>query len=494
MLWSCRAKPDLARLIEITSQYAAGDMTTEVIVEEYPKDMQPLVENIVGLANMLRAFTAETQVSSSQVSAAVKEVNSAIANSSSLAEKIHKDALETSKLSADINTKTQQTAKQVEEAMHAAQTISATAGNIYEDSTNTKRNAEQGCKAVQVVTTAMYDIKRATRDIEERISVLTQMAKEIDSFLDTIKGISSQTNLLALNAAIEAARAGEHGRGFAVVAQEIQKLSDESASAASSANGLLAQIDNGVLAAAEAVSTGMEAVNRGAIAVVEADDSLQTILKATSEVENRLAEASAARKAQLEATTNASNMLGQVVKMCEETALHVADVAQAVENQGNHLQETEEMGMLLGRVADSLVKTTGKITLKAFNQTEEAALDERVNRLKLALEKLGSDSELKTLDEEKHRTILGKFLEQHADVEAVWSNRSNGRFIVSLPPAGIANASSRDWFQAAIVGKAYRSPIYVSAISHKPCLTIAVPILDKGEFVIGVIGIDVKLN
>ncbi|MCE5284717.1 MAG: methyl-accepting chemotaxis protein [Pelosinus sp.] len=494
MLWSCKAKPDLARLIEITSNYAKGNMTAHIAVEEYSREIRPLAANVAELAEMLRSFTEETQVSAGQVSAAVKEVNSAIVNSNALGEEIRKDTAESNQLASEINIAAQQTAKLVEDAMQAAQTISDAAGNIYQDSIDTKKTAQQGCTAVQDVTAAMDDIKKSAKDIEERINALTQMAKEIDSFLAAIKGISSQTNLLALNAAIEAARAGEQGRGFAVVANEIQKLSDESASAASSANELLAQIDSGVATAAEAAAAGRTAVDRGARAVVEADGSLKTILTATSQVETRLAGASAARQSQLEATANASDMLAKVADMCGKTAAHVADVAQAVEDQADHLRETGELGALLGKVADDLVKTTGKVTLKAFNKSEEAALDEKVKCLRAALEKLALEPELISLAVEPHRLHLEKFLQQHQDVEAAWSNQRSGRFIFSLPPAGIVNASSREWFQQAMLGKVYRSPIYVSAISHKPCLTLAVPIKGQDEMVIGVLGIDVKLS
>ncbi|SDF66318.1 hypothetical protein SPACI_010650 [Sporomusa acidovorans DSM 3132] len=483
----------IEKLNAVMTSYLHGDMSETVTINDYPTEIQPLAGNIAALAEMLRGFIQETQVSSSQVSAAVNQVNAGIGQAANLAEQARQESNIADRLSQDIAEATKNAAKQIDDVMLATQTITEVAGDIYQDSITSKKAAEQGCQATAKVAVAMDSIRQASAEVGEKISILTKMARDIDGLLTTIQGMSAQTNLLALNASIEAARAGEHGRGFAVVAQEIQKLSDASADAAYSANKLLAEIDGGVVSAAKAAAAGAAAVETGAREMKGADDSLQAIFAASVQVENKVAEATAARQNQLAATQKTADFLGQIANIAGQAASRMMTVAASIAQQDKHLSNTRQMGDVLAKVADSLVATTGKITLIDMNSGRQAELDEKIAKLHTLLARVVKDERIKSLDFSNHTEVLKDLMAKNPELEAAWTNLPDGQFVVSLPPAGIANAQTRMWFKQALQGEFYVSEIYVSAISHQPCLTISLAITGDHENITGVLGVDLRL-
>ncbi len=95
--------------------------------------------------------------------------------------------------------------------------------------------AEQGGSSVEKF------LERIRANVQGTLS-LEQSTSRIEEVVSLIGDVADQTELLSLNAAIEAARAGESGRGFTVVAQQVRKLADRSARAASEISDLIESV------------------------------------------------------------------------------------------------------------------------------------------------------------------------------------------------------------------------------------------------------------
>lgn len=76
--------------------------------------------------------------------------------------------------------------------------------------------------------------------------VARRNSDEIDTILESIKGISRQSNILGLNASIEASRAGAAGKGFTVVANEIRNLAKDTSDSSDKINESIINIKDNI--------------------------------------------------------------------------------------------------------------------------------------------------------------------------------------------------------------------------------------------------------
>jgi methyl-accepting chemotaxis protein len=160
----------------------------------------------------------------------------------------------------------------VEDGAEAAQASTAA-------SDAASRNRER----VKDALTRLVALKSFVGESSGKVQQLGAMSRRITGFIASIREFSDMTNLLALNAAIEAARAGRHGKGFAVVAEEVRRLAEQSAEAATEAGELVADIHRQVGEVVEQMRRGQ--VNVAGVEELSSDalEALETIVRATAD-------------------------------------------------------------------------------------------------------------------------------------------------------------------------------------------------------------------
>ncbi len=306
------------------------------------------------------------------------------------------------------------------------------------------------------------------RSIRELIEQ-TSRINEINSF---IQEIVSQTSLLALNASIEAAHAGEYGRGFSVVAQQIKKLAEQSHEAVKRSSGLVVEIGKGVKQVVESVDLEKSAVERGIEEMAQTKERMDMIFTRIHEVDSLVSKSSTASKRQTEHIAATTDMLKNVVDTVNQTLGSIDQTLESTRKQRNQVGK-------LGRISTDLSKSSYELT-KAIQQV---GVKHEVNDYKVNVSgtmeqivKIAEQSGIRSLNELEHSRVPAAMLSNVPEIEAIWSNRDDGSFIVSLPEAGLLNAKKRDWWIRAMEGPVLHLRNLYIGNNQKPCLTISVPL------------------
>ncbi len=343
-------------LIEIADCIAKGNLKVDVTPKtndefgmltnafgETVKQLKSLIKGITSTAENLVNFSEQLTSNADQSALATQQVADSISNvafnMTNQGEQVNSSVGEINNMNQDII------------AFEKLSEQSSKAANDVADI------AEAGRVAVSGAVSQMETIAASVTESAEVIRQLAARSEEISQISETISGIAEQTNLLALNAAIEAARAGEHGKGFAVVANEVRKLAEGSALAASKIAELIRVIQDDTTKAVERMEQGTLEVQSGKTVVDKAGDSFSTIVQAVigltknAEIILQAARSSSEKINKLVTVMDALNKTSTAVSQdaesvsaaTEELSASMDEIASASKNMSDMAQKLKDL-------------------------------------------------------------------------------------------------------------------------------------------------------
>lgn len=474
-------------------EYSEGKVYTGLKNENYPVSLSGMAAGIESMRKMIRMFYINTGVSTGKVRGAVQEMNHALGNANENVTSAARFSDMAHSIAENIVDASTAAETGIKEIRDSSALIACAAEEIHQDSAGVRELSEMAFKAMEEATAALKMLGEASAVMAGKVKILTENTMDIDSLLSVIQEIASQTDMLALNAAIEAARAGEHGRGFAIVADEIQKLSGEASEAADSANRLLLQVNKGIHETSAFVKNGESILRKGSEAVINGRKQIKELLGKSVSIEEKTFSARNAAQEQLKSTVVVADFSTKTAETCRSVAGYTETVTSLMTMQRTLFDEIKSMGTALDRIADDLVATGSMISIIKSGVSENSLIEKRIDSLMPELKQIAGSVSGALSETDVHAGKLKAVLKKNTDIEAAWTNSSDGRFIVSIPPAGIANAGGRDWFINAIKGEYFVSNVYISAISKNPCITLSLPLKNNGK-ITGVLGVDLKIS
>jgi methyl-accepting chemotaxis protein len=214
-------------------------------------------------------------------------------------------------------------------ATEAAASLEETVASIEELSSMVKMNTAHAQEANGLSRSSRESAEKGAYEIEQLITAMNEIAqgsKQIEEIISVIDDIAFQTNLLALNAAVEAARAGEQGKGFAVVADAVRSLAQKSAE---SAKGITSLIKTNV----EKTEHGSEIASSSGAVLKE----ILTSVKKVADLNGEISTGSTEQSTGLEQISKAMNQLDQATQGNAASSEEVAASSEEMSAQAHAL-------------------------------------------------------------------------------------------------------------------------------------------------------------
>lgn len=354
---SRRISDRLQSIINLMDWAAKGDLTIDV--EPLLKKMMTLefsrvTQEFGNMSHSLQTLVNKITISSQQVAASAQELSATAEQSAQASQQVAQSMTTVAQDTQKQMTMVEEAKRVTESVLQTVEHVAGTAQQVGVLTGHTSEAVLEGQEAIERAISQMDEISQGAAQTQEAVAKLAASSNEIGEIVNVISGIAGQTNLLALNAAIEAARAGEQGRGFAVVAEEVRKLAEQSALAATKITEMINLNRSDIGSAVNAMDAGAKGALDGIRVVNTAGEVFGRISALIKEMQGAVHEATVSFPNIVKGNEAIAASIVQVNAISREISAEAQTVSAATQQEAAAVEEIAGASQEMAKMAQEM--------------------------------------------------------------------------------------------------------------------------------------------
>jgi methyl-accepting chemotaxis protein len=220
--------------------------------------------------------------------------------------------------------------------------VAANASSVNDIATQTKTLSSSAKDTIEGTSKDVSQLRTDLTETSNTINSLSEKCDRISQVMEAIKVVSEQTNLLALNAAIESARAGEHGRGFAVVADEVRQLAIKTRESVEEISEVSQALINDGNTSVGQMSQCLKSAEKAMEATSEACNMIDEVLAGITQVEASIGSVASSTEQQSMASSSIAASAQQLYDLSQQETASATQTLTEVEELRKHSETLEK--------------------------------------------------------------------------------------------------------------------------------------------------------